>query len=93
MVVGGYSQITSALAAGLDVRLGCPAMSVACDDNGVRVTCSTGEVVEGQAAVVAVPLGCLKAGDIAFQPALPPWKQDAVAKLGFGTLNKVFLAG
>jgi len=39
--------------------------------------------------VVSVPLGCLKAGQITFQPPLPPWKQEAVERLGFGTLNKV----
>lgn len=89
MVVGGYSQITDALAAGLDVRLGCAASSISYDDTGVRVTCASGEVVEGKAAVVTVPLGCLKAADVTFQPALPSWKQDAVEKLGFGALNKV----
>ena len=48
-----------------------------------------GEVFRGAAAVITVPLGCLKAGAIAFQPPLPAWKADAIAKLGFGNLNKV----
>ena len=48
-----------------------------------------GEVVHGQAAVVTVPLGVLQAGSIAFDPALPPWKQEAVQALGYGNLNKV----
>jgi hypothetical protein len=39
--------------------------------------------------IVAVPLGCLKAGAIAFAPPLPDWKQDAIAALGYGNLNKV----
>ena len=51
----------------------------------------TGEVFKGAAAVITVPLGCLKAGAIAFQPPLPSWKADAIAKLGFGDLNKVDL--
>ena len=47
-----------------------------------------GKIFEGKAAIITAPLGCLKAGNIRFQPALPQWKQDAVSKLGFGALNK-----
>jgi lysine-specific histone demethylase 1 len=28
---------------------------------------------------------------IAFNPPLPPWKQDVIARLGYGLLNKVVL--
>ena len=38
---------------------------------------------------MTVPLGVLKAGRIRFQPPLPPRKQDAIARMGFGILNKV----
>ena len=48
-----------------------------------------GEVFDGAAVIVTVPLGCLKAGTIAFDPPLPDWKASAIAKLGFGNLNKV----
>ncbi len=44
---------------------------------------------KGAAVIVTVPLGCLKAGDVTFDPPLPPWKAEAVTKLGFGDLNKV----
>ena len=47
-----------------------------------------GEVFKGAAAIVTVPLGCLKADAINFQPPLPAWKGDAIAKLGYGALNK-----
>ena len=46
---------------------------------------------EGALAVVTVPLGVLKAGGLRFEPGLPAWKAEAVAKLGFGDLNKVVL--
>lgn len=52
-------------------------------------SCRAGESVSGGAAIVTVPLGCLKAGAVAFRPPLPAWKLDAIAKLGFGALNKV----
>lgn len=48
-----------------------------------------GEVFDCAAAIVTVPLGCLKAGSITFDPPLPDWKASAIAKLGFGNLNKV----
>ena len=40
---------------------------------------------------MTIPLGCLKAGMITFQPALPDWKASAIQKLGFGNLNKVLI--
>ena len=49
----------------------------------------SGEMFEGAAVIVTVPLGCLKAGDITFEPSLPAWKTEAIDKLGFGNLNKV----
>ena len=39
--------------------------------------------------IVTLPLGCLKRGDVSFEPSLPEWKTDAIAKLGYGNLNKV----
>ena len=40
---------------------------------------------------MTAPLGVLKAGSIAFDPALPPAKAEAVARLGHGTFEKVVL--
>jgi len=45
-----------------------------------------------KAAVVAIPLGVLKArGAAFFSPALDTAKQNAIARLGVGLLNKVVL--
>ena len=54
----------------------------------ISVVC-VGDEYEGAAVIVSVPLGCLKAGDITFQPPMPSWKTEAIEKLGFGNLNKV----
>ena len=43
----------------------------------------------GDAVLVTVPVGVLKKGTIAFEPPLPPYKQDAIRRMGFGLLNKV----
>ena len=48
-----------------------------------------GEKFRGQHVIVTATLGCLKAGDIKFEPELPKYKKDAIAALGFGNLNKV----
>ena len=57
----------------------------------VRITTAGGEVFDAALAIVTVPLGVLKAGALAFDPPLPPWKAAAVERLGFGDLNKVVL--
>jgi len=45
-----------------------------------------------RAAVVAVPLGVLKANAITFQPALPLRKRVAIKALGCALMNKIVLA-
>ena len=39
--------------------------------------------------MVTIPLGVLKKGDVVFDPPLPPRKQEAIQRLGYGLLNKV----
>lgn len=59
--------------------------------NGVKVTVEDGKTFVADAAVVAVPIGVLKANSIKFEPRLPDWKEDAIANLGVGTENKIAL--
>jgi lysine-specific histone demethylase 1 len=98
-------QVVKALAPGLDIRLGTPVASIeyalpasdadrAASDGTpprVRVTTTGGEAFEGALALVTMPLGVLKSGTVQFDPPLPDWKSGAVARLGFGDLNKVIL--
>ncbi|KAK3284130.1 hypothetical protein CYMTET_8205 [Cymbomonas tetramitiformis] len=92
MVKEGYSTPMEALAGEVDVRLSSEVTEVEYGgEEGVRVHTSDGAVLEGSAAVVTVPLGCLKAGSPRFAPELPSWKTDAVQRLGFGHLNKVVM--
>lgn len=56
---------------------------------GVKVT--TGKnVFSAIAVLVTLPLGVLKANTVKFTPPLPQTKQNAIKKLGFGTLNKTY---
>ncbi|KAI8463519.1 MAG: flavin-containing amine oxidoreductase-domain containing protein, partial [Monoraphidium minutum] len=57
----------------------------------VRVATARGEALDAALVIVTAPLGVLKAGALRFDPPLPGWKADAVARLGFGHLNKVIM--
>ncbi len=88
---GGYDQIVRGLAMGLDIRVNTAVSRIAYGDDGVRVTTDRGDF-SADYAIVTVPLGVLKAGAIAFAPALPERKQEAIRNMAMGVLNKVALA-
>jgi polyamine oxidase len=93
MPAGGYRRLVDDVAAGLDIRLNCAVGLVAYDRSGVTLHTQAGPI-HGDAVVVTVPLSLLKSGRILFDPPLPPAKQAAIARIGFGgdaVLNKLFL--
>nr|BAS29669.1 polyamine oxidase 5 [Selaginella lepidophylla] len=68
----------------------------------VKVHCEDGSVLEADHVIVTVSLGVLKAKALAnsdgrdgecplFQPLLPTWKLEAIEKLGFGVVDKLFV--
>ena len=87
----GMEAIPEYLAEGLDVRLSTPVTAVQYDDQGVTVSTQTGETFSAERVVVTVSLGVLKAGDIEFDPSLPSTNTDAIARLGMGLMDKVWL--
>ena len=58
---------------------------------GKNASAAEFEDIAADAVLVTVPLGVLQAGALGFTPPLPAWKQGAIARLGFGLLNKVVL--
>lgn len=93
---GGYEALPLALADGLDVRLGQAATRVAAGPEGVEVDTvpagnPPGPVTRwrARAAVVALPLGVLQAGTVAFEPGLDALKGDALAGLRMGPVIKL----
>ncbi|MEU4442321.1 FAD-dependent oxidoreductase [Actinosynnema sp. NPDC050801] len=86
----GYQSVVDALAEGLDVRLRHVVTRVDTGGGRVRVTTDRGGF-EADKVLVTVPLGVLKAGVVDFEPPLPEAKRSAIARLGFGTLNKIAL--
>lgn len=87
---GGYRHLVDVLADGLDIRTGHRVERIDHAADGVEVGAS-GATFVGSHAIVSVPLGVLKTGDITFDPALPARKRQAIARLGMGNLEKVVL--
>ena len=91
VIPAGYDQLIPALAGNYRLLTGLPVTRIDHGTAGVSITVADGSTARFEAAVVTVPLGVLKAGSIAFAPALPDWKQDAIDRLGMGLLSKVCL--
>lgn len=91
LMVRGYRPVINTLAKGLDIRLGHRVVEIVRHRNRVEVTVSSGKTFVADAAVIAVPLGVLKANTIKFEPRLPEWKEEAIRELSVGVENKIIL--
>lgn len=91
LMVRGYIPVINTLAKGLDIHLGHRVTKIVRRYNGVKVTVEDGRTFVADAAIVAVPLGVLKAKSIKFEPKLPEWKETAISELGVGIENKIVL--
>ncbi|CAK9324405.1 unnamed protein product [Citrullus colocynthis] len=91
LMVRGYLPVIHTLAKGIDIRLGHRVTKISRQYTGVKITVENGKTFTADAAIVAVPLGVLKAKVIKFEPKLPDWKEAAIADLGVGLENKIIL--
>lgn len=96
MIKGGYSAIVDSLKDGLHTHLNHMVTDISYQQEDqsqkkVKVFTKNGKIFTGDAVLVTVPLGCLKAETIKFSPSLPEWKYSSIKRLGFGVLNKVVL--
>ncbi|KAK4351911.1 hypothetical protein RND71_027429 [Anisodus tanguticus] len=101
MIKGGYSSVVESLSEELCVHLNHIVTDISyCKEDvptkndlfsKVKVSTSNGREFSGDAVLITVPLGCLKAEAIKFSPPLPDWKDLSIQRLGFGVLNKVVL--
>jgi N1-acetylpolyamine oxidase len=98
-VLGGFQGLTAALTKGLkenQVRYNKPASCVVWSPvvpNAPRILtkCADGEEIPSDFVIVTLPLGFLKNNPNFFIPELPLEKREAVERIGFGSINKVFL--
>jgi len=88
---GGYDGVAAFLAQGLRIQRNCRVKAVTQTGAGVTVEWGEGQRIDADRVIVTVPLGALKAGQIAFSPALPAAQQAAINRLEMGLLNKHFL--
>ncbi|WP_062520304.1 flavin monoamine oxidase family protein [Demequina silvatica] len=87
----GYDRLPAALAAGLDVRLGHVVTRVEWASDGVRVHVGDGSLLVAATAVVTVPVGVLRSGDLEFSPTLPEPVAGALSRLEMNAFEKVVL--
>lgn len=87
----GYGQIVDHVAKGLAIQTGAQVTHITARAGGVEVRFAGEQSIRADAAVVTLPLGVLQAGDVVFDPPLAPERQGAIAALGMGLYNKVFL--
>ncbi len=87
----GYAGILAALDGPFDTRLGCRVLRIAVRRDEVGIACADGSDGRFDAVIVTLPLGVLKAGTVRFDPPLAAAKRAAIARIGFGTLDKLYL--
>lgn len=90
-VLEGYDRLPAALARGLDVRTGFEVERVSWAPDGVAVRARDGRTLEARAGVCTLPVGVLRAGRVAFEPALPRARQGALDHIAMGPVVKVLL--
>ncbi|WP_291109906.1 NAD(P)/FAD-dependent oxidoreductase [Hoeflea sp.] len=91
MFPGGYGALPAHLAQGLQIETGAAVVRIEKEGTGVRVITGTGAVHQARHALVTVPLGVLKAGQIGFGHPLGKARTAAIGALGMGLLNKCCL--
>ncbi|KZT05137.1 amine oxidase [Laetiporus sulphureus 93-53] len=73
------------------LRLNSTVKVISSSKRGVTVTLVDGTILKADYALCTFSLGVLQHGDVAFEPALPAWKQEAIYSMTMGTYTKIFL--
>ena len=87
----GYADILAGLAGDYNVHLSAPISAIDYGDDGVTLRGEQSDYPAYDAVIITVPLGVLKSGAIAFNPPLPLEKQQAIAQMGMGVLDKLYM--
>lgn len=87
----GYDEIFKALQGNYQIKLSAIVTRISHNQTGVNISTVTEASQKFDAVIVTVPLGVLKRKTINFDPELPQSKLDAIARMGMGTLDKLYL--
>ncbi|MFS0852036.1 flavin monoamine oxidase family protein [Microbacterium sp. 179-I 3D4 NHS] len=86
----GYGRLAEHLARGLDIRLGEVVTRLEWSERGMAVS-TRDTTLRADTAVLTVPVGVLKSGDLAIDPPLPALHAGALSRLEMNAFEKVFL--
>ena len=87
VIVNGYDLIAKQISKDLEIKYNEQVKQINTENNEIRIT-TNNNIYTSQIVVVTVPLGTLKAQTIEFKPPLSSEKKNAIANLGFNTVNK-----
>ena len=88
LVPAGYGNVVRRLGDGVPVSLATPVKRIRYGGQGVSIETDKGEV-RARACIVTCSTGALASGYIRFDPALPVWKQTAIAEVPMALLAKI----
>ncbi|MFT4258246.1 FAD-dependent oxidoreductase [Microbacterium sp.] len=90
-VLGDLDDVFAELLDGVRVSLSSAVSRVAYDEAGVSLGIATGESLSFDRVLLTVPLGVLQTGGVEFAPKLPFAHRGAIADLGVGFIETVWL--
>jgi monoamine oxidase len=91
VVTGGSDRVVKDALKDVTTFLSTVVAEINSNDSGVSLRLGTGESLRVDRVVVTVPLGVLKKSTIKFSPLLPLPHRTAIASLGVGTVETVWL--
>jgi monoamine oxidase len=91
VVTGGFGAAIDDSLDGIETFLSTAVVGVAYSEERVSLRLGTGESLSVDRVVVTVPLGVLQDNSIDFDPLLPFEHRTAIAALGMGTIDTVWL--
>ncbi|CAH0215376.1 flavin monoamine oxidase family protein [Microbacterium foliorum] len=89
--LGDLTPVFDTLLEGARLSLSSPVGRVAYDDAGVSLGIASGESLSFDRVLLTVPLGVLQSDGLQFAPALPFGHRGAIADLGMGRIETVWL--
>lgn len=91
LVTGRLDKLIAADLEGIETSLSTTVLAIAWAGERVSLQLGTGESLTVDRVIVTVPLGVLREGSIEFTPLLPFSHRTAIAAIGVGTVETVWL--